>query len=68
MDLLTECYASLSLDGALSEDEEVSACVLHDLANYNIDVGLDVNEFKCVLAERFFAHPFIIRINEIIKS
>ena len=67
VDLLAECYARLSAGVKPSEDDEVAACVYHDLANYDINIGLDAGEFKRVLAERFFAHPFIVRINEIIS-
>ena len=68
VDLLAECYARLSAGSRLAGDEEVTACVYHDLANYNIVVGLSADEFKRVLAKKFFEHPFIVRISEIINS
>ena len=67
VDLLVGSYARLSAGSVPSEDEEVVACVYHDLANYNIGLGLAENEFRKVLSDRFFAHPFIRRIDELIN-
>lgn len=67
VDLLVECYANVSAGDAPSVDEEVTACVYHDLANYGIAVGLSADEFKRILAKKFFEHPFIVRISEIIN-
>lgn len=67
VDLVAECYARLSAGSVISENEEVITYMYHDRANYNIVVGLSVDEFKCVLVKRFFAHPFIIQISEIIN-
>lgn len=34
-------------------------CVLHDLANYKIPLGLPSNEFRQKLSDAFFSHKFI---------
>ncbi len=49
-----------------SEDPEIAACVFHDLANYGIEPGLSEIEFRQELSSKFFAHPFIQKINEFI--
>ena len=67
VDLLTECYMRLSARGVPSEDEEVTACVYHDLVNYGIGTGLTGDVFRRILSAKFFAHPFIARIDKIIS-
>lgn len=49
-----------------SQDSETSACIYHDLANYNIDLGLTKEEFLKKLKIQFFSHPFIQKIDEFI--
>lgn len=49
-----------------SDDSETAACIFHDLANYGVPGGLSRSEFIKELSCRFFAHPFIQRIDEFI--
>lgn len=49
-----------------SDDPETAACVFHDLANYGIEPGMSESKFRQELSSRFFAHPFIQKINEFI--
>ena len=66
IDELVLGYAEIGLNRVPSNDPEVSACVFHDLANYDILPGLSENKFRQQLSERFFAHPFIQKIDELI--
>lgn len=66
VDDLIEGYKRLSTGQEPSEDSEVAACIFHDLSNYGIGSGLVETEFVRELAARFFAHPFIQRIDEFI--
>ena len=50
-----------------SEDSETSACIIHDLVNYDIKFGLDDNMLIHDLTIAFFAHPFIQKIDEFIS-
>ncbi len=50
-----------------SDDQELSACIFHDLVNYNIKPGLSKEEFENALAKAFFIHPFIQKIDEFIS-
>ena len=59
-------YDRIKAGGEPSEDSEISACIIHDLANYDIDPGLEDEEFIQELTVAFFAHPFIQRIDEFI--
>ena len=49
-----------------SDYVEVSACVFHDLANYEISPGLSKDEFMKELTRQFFKHPFVKKIDEFI--
>jgi hypothetical protein len=64
---LVEAYEKINRGLTASEDKEVSDCVYHDLANYQIEVGLGSKEFKIELSRSFFLHPFIQRIEELIS-
>ena len=66
IDDLVSGYKRISTGHAPSDDSEISACVFHDLANYQIEMGLSEDEFMERLSERFFDHPFIKRIDEFI--
>ena len=59
-------YAKLNRDQEPSADKEISDCVYHDLANYDIELGLSNEKFLRKLKVNFFAHPFILRIDEFI--
>lgn len=63
---LIEGYKRLSAGKEPSEDSEVAACIFHDLSNYGIEPGLVETEFVQELTGRFFAHPFIQKIDEFI--
>ncbi|WOV92921.1 MAG: hypothetical protein R1F52_07420 [Candidatus Nitrosoabyssus spongiisocia] len=49
-----------------SEDSNTSACIIHDIVNYGINLNLSKNEFVKTLTREFFSHPFIQKINEFI--
>ena len=59
-------YARIASGTTPSDDPEVAACVFHDLANYGIEPGLSEHEFKRALSGKFFAHPFVQKIDEFI--
>ena len=63
---LASGYARIASGTTPSDDPEVAACVFHDLANYCIKPGLSEHEFRQALSERFFAHPFVQKIDEFI--
>ena len=49
-----------------SDDPEISACVFHDLVNYQITLGFSEDVFLRMLSAKFFAHPFIQKIDRFI--
>ena len=59
-------YQRIASNQTPSEDSEIAACVFHDLINYDIPLGLLESEFKQELSLKFFAHPFIQKIDEFI--
>ena len=61
-------YTRICAGGEPSEDPETAACIIHDLVNYNIESDLSEDEFRDVLSDRFFAHPFILRMDELINQ
>lgn len=67
VDELISGYVKISQGMEPSDDEETNACIFHDLANYSIEPGFSENEFLHVLSARFFAHPFIQKIDEFIS-
>jgi|APSaa5957512535_1039671.scaffolds.fasta_scaffold32367_3 hypothetical protein len=67
IDDLIEGYEKITLGLEPSNNFETSACIFHDLANYNIVPGLSKEEFLKKLKIQFFAHPFIQKINEFIE-
>ena len=67
VDELVAGYAKISSDEMLSDNSETAGCIFHDLANYDIETGLSEAEFVQRLTSRFFAHPFIQRIDEFIN-
>ena len=64
---LVEGYEKITSGLEPSEDSETSACIYHDLANYNIEPGLSKKEFLEKLKIQFFAHPFIQKIDDLIN-
>ncbi len=66
VDVLIAGYRRICAEEKPSEDLEESACIIHDLANYDITLGLEEDEFVRKLKSAFFAHPFIRRIDEFI--
>lgn len=63
---LVQGYEKINSGKEPSSDSETSACIYHDLANYNIDTGLTKEEFLKKLKIQFFSHPFIQKIDEFI--
>ncbi len=59
-------YKKITSNQAPSDDPETVACIFHDLANYGISSGLSESEFLQGLSLKFFAHPFIQKIDEFI--
>lgn len=66
VDKLVSGYRRISMGEEPSENQETVACIFHDLANYGIKPGMSESEFIQVLSSRFFAHPFIKKIDEFI--
>ena len=66
VDELAMGYRRICAGRRPSEDPETSACIIHDLVNYDIDSGLGDEEFMRNLTTAFFAHPFIRKIDEFI--
>ena len=64
-DLITG-YQRIRSGNEPSDDVEINACVFHDLANYDIEEGLTDEQFIKKLSLQFFAHPFILKIDEFI--
>ena len=67
VDELVAGYARISSDMVPSDNPETAECIFHDLVNYDIETGLSEAEFVQRLTSRFFAHPFIQRIDEFIN-
>ena len=67
VDELVAGYRRISAGRHPSDDSETTACIIHDLVNYDIDPGLGGEEFLQILTAAFFAHPFIQKINEFIS-
>jgi hypothetical protein len=43
-------------------------CAMHDLALYNLPLGLPIDEFKKTLKTKFFNHPFVRSFLEFVDS
>jgi hypothetical protein len=67
VDLLIEYYLVTNKENILSNDDEITSCFYHDLANYGIELGLSKEEFLKKLKNHFFRHPFIQKIDEFIN-
>lgn len=64
---LASGYQRISSGKSPSDDPETTACIFHDLANYDIETGMSKEAFMTELGKRFFAHPFINQIDEFIS-
>ena len=64
---LASGYQRISSGKSPSDDPETTACIFHDLANYNIKTGMSKKVFVTELGKQFFTHPFISRIDEFIN-
>jgi len=64
---LEEGYHRINKGFEPSDDKEISDCIYHDLANYKIDTNLNMEEFRQILSNSFFSHPFIQKIEELIS-
>ena len=62
--ILRRAYDRLNQELSPSDDQEIRDCVYHDLSNYGIKLGHSQDEFLYLLKEKFFAHPFIQRIDQ----
>lgn len=65
--LLVEGYEKLNSGLEPSDDEEITACIYHDLANYEIELGLTKQKFLSKLKIQFFSHPFTKKIDSFIE-
>ncbi len=66
VDELVSGYKKIGSGQMPSDDEETVACIFHDLTNYEIATGLSETEFLQELSVKFFAHPFVQKIDEFI--
>ncbi len=66
VEALVAGYARIRAGRDPAGDQDVSACIFHDLANYAIPTDLSDSDFRRALSARFFAHPFIRRMDEFI--
>ena len=58
IETLQNAYERINQGRSANDDEEISACVYHDLANYEIQLGLSQESFLELLKENFFQHAF----------
>lgn len=65
-DLITG-YLRISNGATPSTDPIKASCILHDLANYGIPMGLSLYDFEMSLKSQFFSHPFIVKIDSFIN-
>ena len=67
IDMFEQCYLRICKGLTASKDHEIKNCIFHDLANYKIDIGLSIVDFRTQLKTAFFSHPFIQKIDQIIN-
>ena len=67
VDNLIDGYLKINSGLEPSNNSEIVACIYHDLANYNMDIGLSEEEFIVKLKIKFFSHPFTKKIDEFIN-
>lgn len=65
---LIEGYKKINSNLEPSDNSETANCIYHDLANYEIELGLSEKEFKDELKVQFFSHPFTQKINKFIET
>ena len=68
IDDLIAGYERINSNLEPSENSEITNCIYHDLANYEIELGLSKEEFREKLQQQFFLHPFTQKINEFIET
>ena len=68
IDDLIAGYERINSNLEPSENSEITNCIYHDLANYEIELGLSKEEFRKKLQQQFFLHPFTQKINEFIET
>jgi hypothetical protein len=51
-----------------SEDRYISKCIIRDLSNYEIELGLTKEEFLKKIKFQFFNHPFMKKIIDILDE
>lgn len=56
-------YARINEGKLPSKNSETASCIFHDIANYAIPLGLSKEELLKELKNKFYAHPFIQKIN-----
>ena len=66
IDELVAGYLKITMGQEPSDDPETTACIFHDLANYDIPIGFSKTEFREQISASFFAHPFIQMIDKFI--
>ena len=67
VDDLINGYENIKQGLKASENEEVEACIHHDLQTYNIESNLSQEQFLKKLKKNFFEHPFVEKIDELLK-
>jgi hypothetical protein len=68
VEILEEAYLQISNNFSPIVDNETRDCIFHDLANFNIKLGLRQADFRKQLKTSFFSHPFIKKIDSMIDS
>jgi len=64
---LVNGYGNMDSGLKPSKNDETSNCIYHDLATYDIELGLSQEEFLKKLKIQFFSHPFVRKIDEFIN-
>ena len=60
-------YVRISKGEEASNDPKISACIFHDIADYEIQNNHSESELVKKLSAKFFAHLFIQSTNELIS-
>jgi len=66
VEILEEVYMKINEGLEADNDKEIRDSVFHDLANYRIPLKMSREQFRKLLKESFFLHPFIKKIDEFI--
>ena len=67
VDDLISGYGKMITGKEPSDNPEITACIFHDLINYDIASDLSESAFVNDLTVKFFVHPFIQKIDEFIS-